>query len=163
MSYKMRHLSWKLEQPSSEDEYILEDARVGNDFVNENEGYSIRGTDWKLLDSVKICRDQWLVEHNVPSTIARRFMRLKDEWQEASAFLPRLEDIVRLWPYQQIIGMGPAVVPFILQSLSNKPDHWFWALSAITGEDPIDQSDRGDLVAMADAWLAWGEAKGLIR
>jgi len=64
--------------------------------------------------------------------------------------------------YQRIIGKGSAAVPFLLRQLRERPDHWFWALMAITGEDPVAPEQRGNLPQMADAWLAWGEAEGYV-
>ena len=58
--------------------------------------------------------------------------------------------------------MGPAVVPLILAELEREPDHWFWALEAITGESPIPQCDAGDVEASALAWVEWGRQKGLL-
>ena len=58
--------------------------------------------------------------------------------------------------YQQIIGMGTPALPLIFQELQREPDHWFWALGAITGENPVPEEDAGDLDAMTDAWLSWG-------
>lgn len=68
-----------------------------------------------------------------------------------------------MFSYQQIIGMGPQVIPLILADLQREPDHWFWALEAITGENPVVQADRGDISAMANAWLEWGEQRGLVK
>lgn len=62
--------------------------------------------------------------------------------------------------YLQIIGLGRAVLPYLLDELARQPDHWFHALSAITGEDPIPPSAEGNLAAMTPAWLAWGRAHG---
>ena len=62
----------------------------------------------------------------------------------------------------QIIGMGPAVVPLILEELQREPDHWFWALEAITQQDPVPPEARGDVGAMADAWIAWGKQQGYL-
>jgi hypothetical protein len=56
--------------------------------------------------------------------------------------------------YQQIIGLGPAGVPLLLRELEREPDHWFWALRAITGEDPVPEEARGRLREMAAAWLS---------
>jgi hypothetical protein len=64
--------------------------------------------------------------------------------------------------YQRIIGKGPAAIPFILRELQRAPDHWFWALNAITGEDPVPEKDRGDIHAMTRAWLEWGKQSGYI-
>jgi hypothetical protein len=57
--------------------------------------------------------------------------------------------------YQQIIGMGVDALPLILRELEREPDHWFWALEAITGENPVPPTDRGRLNEMARAWLRW--------
>ena len=62
--------------------------------------------------------------------------------------------------YQRIIGMGQPVVPLILRDLEQEPDHWFWALQSITGENPVLPEQRGNLELMATAWLAWGKANG---
>jgi len=62
--------------------------------------------------------------------------------------------------YQQIIGIGDAVVPLILQELKCAPDHWFWALNAITGVDPVPESGRGVMNEMVKAWLDWGTEHG---
>lgn len=62
--------------------------------------------------------------------------------------------------YQQIIGLGPDVVPLLLAELEGHPDHWFWALHAITREDPVPSESRGKIKAMAQAWLDWGKRHG---
>jgi putative addiction module component (TIGR02574 family) len=64
--------------------------------------------------------------------------------------------------YQRIIGKGPSAIPFILRELQKAPDHWFWALAAMTGEDPVSEDDRGDLEAMAHAWIEWGKKSGYL-
>jgi hypothetical protein len=38
---------------------------------------------------------------------------------------------------------------------------WFWALKAITDVDPVAEENRGDVVAMAKAWIDWGAANGV--
>jgi hypothetical protein len=64
--------------------------------------------------------------------------------------------------YQAIIGLGAPVVPLLLQDLAREPAHWFEALKAITGEDPVRPEDWGRVRAMAAAWLAWGRSRGLV-
>jgi hypothetical protein len=64
--------------------------------------------------------------------------------------------------YQQIIGMGPAVLPLLLDELAREPDHWFWALWAITGSDPVPSESRGKVGEMAQAWLKWGQEHGYL-
>jgi hypothetical protein len=64
--------------------------------------------------------------------------------------------------YQQIIGLGNEAVPLLLRELKKEPDHWFWALKAITGVDPVEPTQRGRVKEMAGAWLRWGKEQELI-
>ena len=91
---------------------------------------------------------------------AGRFERLKASWKADTRFSSSILDIGTHPSYQQIIGMGPAAVPLILRDLSREPDHWFWALTAITGQDPAPEGISGDIEAMTDAWLKWGRERG---
>ena len=75
-------------------------------------------------------------------------------------FTSFVTDMVLHPAYQQIIGLGPRAVPLLLCELAREPDHWFWALKAITGEDPVPPCSRGKLGEMTRAWLAWGKTQG---
>jgi len=55
--------------------------------------------------------------------------------------------------------MGDKALPFIYYELQQEPDHWFWALKAITCEDPVPIESRGNLQLMANAWLKWLNAR----
>jgi hypothetical protein len=65
--------------------------------------------------------------------------------------------------YQKIIGMGEWAIALILRELAeNGPDDWFWALTAITDENPITEKMAGDMRAMTEAWLQWGRRAGYL-
>ena len=98
----------------------------------------------------------------VATPIRERFDELKHDWKSKTRHLSNTAQISLVFSYQQIIGMGPAVVPLILAELEREPDHWFWALEAITGESPVAESDAGDIEASALAWVEWGREKGLL-
>jgi hypothetical protein len=94
--------------------------------------------------------------------LAPRFYSLAKTWQEETRYLSSVHDMVLHPAYQQIIGMGREALPFLFQELKRQPDHWFWALQAITGEDPVPPEEKGNLEAMARRWLRWGAANGWI-
>ena len=85
-----------------------------------------------------------------------RFLDLKDEWESETAALSSISDIAMHPAYQQIIGIGPVAISLILYELHKRPNHWFWALKSITGEDPVPPKARGDIQKMTEAWLNWG-------
>jgi hypothetical protein len=93
-------------------------------------------------------------------TLSQRFEALAAQWRRETRHLSLMSDIVLNTAYQQIISMGKPAIALILQDLKQQPDHWFWALRSITGENPIQQEDRGRLPQMAEAWLEWGRQHG---
>lgn len=64
--------------------------------------------------------------------------------------------------YQAIIGMGPEALPMIVEDLRDNSGHWYWALKAISNEDPVPPSDRGSIKRMKIAWLRWAEQRGIV-
>lgn len=94
--------------------------------------------------------------------IQERFRLLRDEWKSQTHHLSNTAQISLAFPYQMIIGMGPVAVPLILAELKREPDHWFWALEAITGENPVTAAEAGDIEASAQAWVRWGELNGAL-
>ena len=89
-----------------------------------------------------------------------RFARLADAWRVERGTSSNIAGIHLHSSYQQIIGLGPAAVPLILDEMRRAPDFWFWALRAITGQDPVPSAHAGDLPAMTRDWLQWARTKG---
>ncbi|MFZ0496199.1 MAG: hypothetical protein WBE80_02365 [Methylocella sp.] len=105
----------------------------------------------------------FLATSSVGSSLKEKFEKLTGQWRHNTAFSSSVTEIVLDPSYQQIIGMGVAVVPLILQELQNEPDHWYWALAAITGANPAEHVPDGDIQAACDAWLDWGKRRSIVR
>jgi hypothetical protein len=93
-------------------------------------------------------------------TVEERFRRLEAVWNAETAYLSSPTAIVEHPAFQEIIGMGEAVVPLMLRDLTERPRLWVWALPEITGVNPVPPSDRGKIARMTEAWLRWGHANG---
>jgi hypothetical protein len=104
---------------------------------------------------------QAVTKYSSEADIHDRFRRLAAEWKEKSRYLSNTAQMAMLKPYQQIIGMGKPAVPLILEELRREPDQWFWALEAITGENPVPAEAAGKVSLMARAWVEWGAQRGL--
>ena len=95
----------------------------------------------------------------VPDPGAReKFERLVGEWESATRFTSSVHQASMDRAYQQIIGMGPSALPLIFERLRKAPEHWFWALQAITGEDPVAPEHEGDIEKMRADWLRWARS-----
>ena len=95
--------------------------------------------------------------------LEQEFSRLAQQWRAETEFLSSLTEMAAHPAYQRIIGMGRLALPMIFRDLATEPDHWFWALKAITGSDPVPPSHRGNLEMMAADWLAWGKSRGYVQ
>lgn len=94
--------------------------------------------------------------------IKEAFNHLVDDWLKNRPKGVDVADMVAHPSYQRIIGMGEAAVPLLLNELRRKPDHWFMALYAITGANPVPSESEGNVKKMAKSWLAWGSERGYI-
>lgn len=96
------------------------------------------------------------------SEIGERFHTLATRWYAETALLSSVSEMAMHPAYQEVIGLGRNAVPFLLRELQQQPRHWFWALRAITGEDPVPPDQRGKIREMTAAWLQWGREQGYV-
>lgn len=95
--------------------------------------------------------------------VAAIFARLNREWRAEVRFVSSTTKRVLHPAYQQIIGLGPAAIPYILRELESRGGHWAWALTAIVREDPVPADAAGDVARITNAWLEWGRREGYLE
>jgi hypothetical protein len=93
--------------------------------------------------------------------LQRVFARLADEWERDTALESFPTRAVMHPAYLRMVNMGPRVVPLILGRLQTQARPWFWALSALTRENPA--AGTTTFSDAARAWLEWGRQHDLIR
>src|ERR1700730_15982828 len=89
-----------------------------------------------------------------------KFHRLAALWRTETAYISSSSDLVSHPAFQEIVAMGPAVIPLLLRELEKRSGHWHRALRRITGADPVAPADRGNIEKAAAAWLLWGKEHG---
>jgi hypothetical protein len=95
-----------------------------------------------------------------PQSVEQRFRELEAAWLADTYVLSSYTRIVGHPAFRAIVGLGEAVVPFMLTDLEKRPRLWVWALPEITGEDPVAAEDAGNIERMSETWLRWGREKG---
>lgn len=88
-------------------------------------------------------------------SLCKEFNRLVQQWTQDIVFTSSSHDIILHWAYQQVIGLGPQIIPLIYEEMVAGELHWNWALYAITGEDVAANTDSPR--AATDVWIRWIE------
>jgi len=88
--------------------------------------------------------------------VQARFKELADQWLTETGHLSSISQRVLNPSYQQIIGLGPQVVPCLIESLREGPQHWFSALVAVVGVDHAFGARTPS--EAASRWVAWFDA-----
>jgi hypothetical protein len=103
-----------------------------------------------------------VVHSTEQAVVADQFAALAEQWKTATVVLSSTTAMVHHPAYRAIIDLGPLAVPLLLRDLEREPAHWFEALQAITGENPVPREHWGNIAAMRADWLTWGRRQGLI-
>lgn len=93
-------------------------------------------------------------------TVEIQFRRLAAAWHRDTDYLSSMEEADNHPAYQDIIHLGPDVVPLLLRDMAVNHTHWFAALEAITGARPLTSAVAGNIPSMVDAWLHWAKDNG---
>lgn len=143
-------------------------------YTNDKQSYRKRLYGLSILKDIiekshndeKEPREQDIEELDM-AKLKQHFEELTNKWKkERNPFSSKIKDIINNNHYQDIISLGKDVVPHILEQLAkelneNNPDFWFPALTSITGENPVEPKNKGDIVNMAKDWLKWGNNNGI--
>lgn len=126
----------------------------------------------QLLDRIAMFSPLIRLESEIPSFIQilsvsdnyklkETFAKLYPEWLDAVHGISSINEMCMHPAYQEIIGLGEEVLPLIFRELEKEPAPWFWALKAITRNDPVKPEERGIDSLMAKAWLEWAKENGV--
>lgn len=89
---------------------------------------------------------------------------LMTTWKRQTRLLSSVSKKVSHPLYRQLMSLGIAAVAPMLKDLKdNGPAHWFCALNAITGTNPVSTGMAGNMTAMTEAWIKWGVEAGYLK
>jgi len=121
---------------------------------------------WGQLSARRIKYPGWhyqeLFDLTIPSeTVAARFRRLADQWTAETENMSSIDDMVLHPAYQEIIRMGPPVIPLLIDDIEQSQNYWFYALYSLSGgQNPVPAAHAGDVDKMTEAWIGWARANG---
>jgi len=146
------------------DERLLKLQKLANDLNVSIEELVLIGIENLLAqpESLSPNTAQNILNKNakIPPDIVDKFYALASDWEKDVAGLSSTAQMSQHPAYQEIISMGTQIVPLLLSELKINRLYSLWALSAITGENPIKPEQRGRVKQMASAWIDWGRNRG---
>lgn len=92
--------------------------------------------------------------------VAELFDTLTEQWEMDCMFSSSSTEMHMHPAYQQVIGLGPEVIPFVLRAMNDGQFHWDHALRALTRDDPVPEDSAGDMVKAQNSWMKWAQEHG---
>ena len=101
-----------------------------------------------------------MTERVVDTNLKKDFERLCKKWRNETWYSSSLNKITNNPAYHQIIDIGERVLPLIFEDLYKNKNHWFAALTAITGKDAAFGTKTYEQAV--GSWLDWAVAHGYL-
>lgn len=99
-------------------------------------------------------------------SLEERFREQAEKWARETEHLSSPTQMMLHPSYQAILGMAredeQEVIRLMLRDLRDNRREWFWALSYLTQDNPINPRDAGKMDKMIDAWVKWGKGRRLL-
>jgi hypothetical protein len=83
---------------------------------------------------------------------------LREMWINDTRYISSFHEIFDHQAVGVLVGLGRAVVPFILNHVDDEPERWSYVLAQITHAQPVPA--RAGREAAGAAWRAWAHANG---
>ncbi len=93
--------------------------------------------------------------------LKNKFDILLHKWKTETSFISSVSEIIKHPAYQEIIKMGPDVLPFIFSEMEQGNNNW-WApaLHKLTGAQPVPRDHIGHVDLIRKDWLKWARENG---
>uniref|UniRef100_UPI0025F0A497 hypothetical protein n=1 Tax=Microcoleus sp. bin38.metabat.b11b12b14.051 TaxID=2742709 RepID=UPI0025F0A497 len=114
----------------------------------------------EAIEQLSLSEESASARSRQQTELATTFYQLVEQWKTETRGISSTEQLSLHPAYQQIIGMGPDVIPLLLREIEKKSGRWFWALKAISREEPVTPEQQGKTKETIAAWLNWGREKG---
>ena len=96
----------------------------------------------------------------VSASLRQEFQELAARWRLATEQSSDPYEKIAHPAHLRIIGLGPDVLPLVFVELAERGGLWFWALEALTGDDPVPE--QATMKEVREAWLTYGRQHGYV-
>lgn len=160
VSYLLQREKWRFVRARKYGKARIENTLLSGPMKNRKPDFE------RMAELIRTCAAFPIIQafkEGAQRSIRDRFAELVSRWKAAQGNASSVSRMTAHPAYKDIVRMGEAAVPLLLSELRREPDHWFPALQAITGENPVPKEKWGKLRQMAEMWIQWGKARGYSR
>jgi hypothetical protein len=79
------------------------------------------------------------------------------KWKSETYFTSSIDEILEHPSILRIVKIGAPMISLILHEIGREPSVLCFVLEDIVGYTPYNEEDIGNIKALCDAWIAWGE------
>lgn len=79
------------------------------------------------------------------------------KWKSETYFMSSIDEILDHPSILSIAKLGAPMISLILNEIRRDPSVLCFVLEDIVGYSPYNEEDIGNIKALCDAWVAWGE------
>ena len=90
----------------------------------------------------------------------KSFYAVLRRWQSETAFISDPDEITSHPSFEALVTNAKIVAPLIFSELYRGPSYLVWVLDDAFGIRPYSDGEVGNIEAMTNAWIAWGERNG---
>lgn len=120
---------------------------------------------WRLADSAAVAmalHTQTTSSSDISVWTQQQFEMLAERWRNETGMYSVDTRKVSHPAYLNIISMSHQAIPLILNELRERGGHWYQALEAILGYNPIQTDAPLSIRELKEKWLDWGKQQGHI-
>lgn len=88
--------------------------------------------------------------------------RLKEKWLHDTRFDSGYSTLINHPAHLRIVSFGERVIPYLIRDMQKHRTPWFYALTEITGENPISEESWGKIDNIIQDWLAWAKKNNYV-
>jgi hypothetical protein len=116
----------------------------------------------RLLDFLA-ASDSVTAHYQEVETLEQRFLEQAEKWDRETAHMSSPTQRFTHPSYEAIRGMADEnrqeLIDLLLQDMQKHRREWFWMLSYLTHENPVEGKDVGKLDKTINAWVKWGQLR----
>lgn len=126
-------------------------------FIDQSKSLTVDDFNLTDYDPYESLANSLYAQNELDNSLKEEFESLKEAWLVGTMFESGYQNLVNHPAYLKIVSMGEQILPLLLTDMFEEKTPWFYALSEITGANPVSEENEGRLNGIISDWKTWAE------